>query len=294
MTGTPAVGWPLLYVGTDGRLRGQFRTASIAPITSAGTVNDNRWHHVVLSAMGSTQTLYLDGVRVGTLTGTIDHAALTFNQVGAGYAGTPASWPGWGTTARRFFAGTIDEVAVYNHPLGAAAVGTPPCAPPRRPTSSPGSRCPAARSPPPPATTSRRTGCASTPTATAAPGSSAPPRSPAATTTCAAASRCSTRPRRPYLYEYDALAGRLLRTGTPLGIGTRQEDLPGFPAPSPSPTQTCPSPDPTDPSFCTRAAGQRRPDLRLPARRRHGHPRRSSYDAAGLPAQVTNENGRHR
>lgn len=59
-------GVPILYVGTDGRLRGQFATGTIAPITSATGVNDGRWHHVVLSAMGTTQTLYLDNVKVGT------------------------------------------------------------------------------------------------------------------------------------------------------------------------------------------------------------------------------------
>ncbi|HEU5108464.1 MAG TPA: DNRLRE domain-containing protein, partial [Micromonosporaceae bacterium] len=118
---TSTAGVPILYVGTDGRLRGQFRTGTIAPITSAGTVNDNRWHHVVLSAMGSTQTLYLDGRTVGctsvpaaapcTAGGAIDANAQTFNQIGAGYASTPASWPSWGAAARRYFSGTIDEVA---------------------------------------------------------------------------------------------------------------------------------------------------------------------------------------
>ena len=40
---------------------------------------------------------------------------------------------------------------------------------------------------------------------------------------------------RPYLYEYDALAGRLLRAGTPLG-GQRAEDLPGSPPRTPPAT----------------------------------------------------------
>ncbi len=40
---------------------------------------------------------------------------------------------------------------------------------------------------------------------------------------------------RPYLYEYDALAGRLLRSGTPLSLETRAEDRPGEPTTPPSP-----------------------------------------------------------
>ena len=67
--------------------------------------------------MANTQTMYLDGVKVGDLTGQpIEHSLLTFNQVGLASATTPASWPGWGSTAQRYFAGTIDEVAVYSRP----------------------------------------------------------------------------------------------------------------------------------------------------------------------------------
>src|SRR5437588_2835847 len=45
-------GWnPALYVGTDGRLHGQFWINSIgATIDSPQLVNDGKWHHVVLAA----------------------------------------------------------------------------------------------------------------------------------------------------------------------------------------------------------------------------------------------------
>jgi hypothetical protein len=46
----------------DGKLRGGLWTgSSTRVITSAGAVNDNKWHHVVLSAASTTQLLYLDG-----------------------------------------------------------------------------------------------------------------------------------------------------------------------------------------------------------------------------------------
>ncbi|MFD1051168.1 LamG domain-containing protein, partial [Kibdelosporangium lantanae] len=113
-------GVPVLYVGTDRKLRGQFATGSISPITSAA-ITDSNWHHVVLSSMGSTQTMYLDGVKVGELTGkTIDQTLLTFNQIGAAYA--TGAWPAWGDTPQRSYNGMIDEVSIYAGPLGPAAV----------------------------------------------------------------------------------------------------------------------------------------------------------------------------
>src|SRR5207248_7528403 len=66
-------GWvPALYVGTDGRLHGQFWINNIgAAMASPGLVNDGHWHHVVLSASTNSQTLYLDGNSVATVSGTL-------------------------------------------------------------------------------------------------------------------------------------------------------------------------------------------------------------------------------
>ncbi|GAA3061169.1 LamG-like jellyroll fold domain-containing protein [Actinokineospora globicatena] len=116
---TPGTGVPVLYVGQDGKLRGQFRTGSIAPITSVGVVNDNSWHHVVLTGSLATQTLYLDGVAVGTLSGVIDHSRLEFAQLGAAHV--IGSWPSIGAGASTITA-SVDEVAFYSRPLGATAV----------------------------------------------------------------------------------------------------------------------------------------------------------------------------
>ena len=61
---------------------------------------------------------------------------------------------------------------------------------------------------------------------------------------------------RASFYEYDGLNGRLLRTGTPTGVGVRPEDT-GLPtAPGGPPTTTCPTPSPDDPSFCVITPGQ--------------------------------------
>ncbi|MFF1372694.1 LamG-like jellyroll fold domain-containing protein [Streptomyces virginiae] len=107
---------PVLYVGADNKLHGQYLTPGITPTnTSPGTVTDNQWHHAVLTAQGSTQTLYLDGTQVAQATNVpVDHETNKHTYIGAGYTkGWPAS-PGDGIT---YFTGQLDEVAVYPRPL---------------------------------------------------------------------------------------------------------------------------------------------------------------------------------
>ncbi|WP_433259391.1 LamG-like jellyroll fold domain-containing protein (plasmid) [Streptosporangium sp. CA-135522] len=113
---------PMLYVGTDGKLRGSFKAVA-APMASAAAVNDNQWHHVVLTVSGADQVLYLDGAQVGTLTGQVN-TWRPYAAVGAGIV-TKGSAPGLpaGTGSQEFpFAGFIDEVAIYGKPLTAAEV----------------------------------------------------------------------------------------------------------------------------------------------------------------------------
>ncbi|MFY1672501.1 LamG-like jellyroll fold domain-containing protein [Plantactinospora sp. WMMB334] len=290
-----SAGVPLLYVGTDGRLRGQFRTGTIAPITSTGLVNDNRWHHVVLSAMGGTQTLYLDGRVAGTLTAPIDHANQTVNQVGAAYASTPSSWPAWGATAQRHFSGTIDEVAVYAHPLGPAAVtahhqlGTTDADQLSQVTLPSGKIAAEATYD---VTLNRISEYTDRNGGTWRIGA---PAVYGGDTDLRRSIQVLDPAGRPHLYEYDALAGRMLRSGSPLGIGVREEDQPGYrtpsPTPSPTPTELCNSPDPGDPRFCTVIPGSSGGPVFV------GHTldgmaiRSFSYDDRGFQNVVTNENG---
>ncbi|MGW7434070.1 LamG-like jellyroll fold domain-containing protein [Streptomyces sp. NPDC054861] len=111
---------PLLYVGTDGKLRGQFYYPGTTwtPMTSAGAVNDGNWHHIVLSGAGTSQTLYLDGTAVGSKTGSIDHLEQRYTYVGLGWTTVP--WQGIDKTDKLgHFNGLIDEVAVYGHTIDA-------------------------------------------------------------------------------------------------------------------------------------------------------------------------------
>ncbi|TVT48593.1 DNRLRE domain-containing protein, partial [Amycolatopsis rhizosphaerae] len=286
-------GVPVLYVGTDGKLRGQFGTGSINPITSATAVNDGKWHHVVLSSMGSTQTLYLDGAKVGDLTGkTIDHSLLTFNQIGAAYATTPASWPAWGSAAQRSYAGAIDEVAYYTGPLGAAAVaahykaGTAQADQLTRVALPSGKTASAA-------TydvvkdrvkdyTDDNGGRWKIGTPTVYGGSTDLRRSVEVLDPAD----------RPSLYEYDAIGGWLLRLGQPLGLETRSEDAPGEPVPtSPPPTESCTTPDANDPSFCTTIPGDSGGPVFVRYDAEGTSIRSFGYDADGNLATVTDENG---
>ncbi|MGW0063954.1 LamG-like jellyroll fold domain-containing protein [Streptosporangium sandarakinum] len=120
-------GQPFLYVGVDGKLRGQFRITNagnsvVAPIASSGAVNNGAWHHVILTGSGTSQTLYLDGAPVGSLNGKIDHNWLRHVTIGNGRitSGWPSATPVTAGTAEWGLNGYIDEVAVYDRPLTGA------------------------------------------------------------------------------------------------------------------------------------------------------------------------------
>jgi RHS repeat-associated protein len=294
--GTAATaGVPVLYVGTDGRLRGQFATGSVAPLTASMPVNDGRWHHVVLSAMGTTQTLYLNGAKVAEATNAaIEHSALGFNQVGAASATPPGSWANWGTTAQRFFNGDIDEVAVYSHPLGPAAVTAhhrygANAADQISKVTLPSGRVAAE--------VAYNVGLDRVSEYTDRNGGTwkiGAPTVYGGDTDLRRGVRVLDPADRSSLYEYDALAGRLLRVGTPLGISTRPEDRPRpspSPTPTPSPTQVCTTPDPGDPGFCTVIPGNAGGPVFIPIIAQEMAIRSFFYDDRGFQNKVVDENG---
>ncbi len=125
---TPGDYTPVLYVGTSGKLYGQlWRTGGVSPIATTGSVADGDWHQVALTAAGTTQSLYLDGSLVGTLSGQLKVTTQPVGAIGAGFLG--GSWPdephylpGDSTGYASHFAGQIAEAAFYTHALGAPAV----------------------------------------------------------------------------------------------------------------------------------------------------------------------------
>jgi RHS repeat-associated protein len=287
----PGRGVPILYVGTDGKLHGQFGATAIAPLASPGTVNDGRWHHAALSLMGTTQTLYLDGAQAAQATGvTVDQAALTFNQVGAAYA--TGSWPAWGTGVQRFFTGAVDEVAVYAHPLGAAAVsahyryGTNAADQLTKVAMPSGAQAAAA---------TYDTVLDRVATYTDRDGGTwkiGPPLVFGDDTDLRRTVQVLDPANRANLYEYDAITGLLLRSGLPLGQDTRDEDQPGGPvAPPPTPVDKCTKPDPGDPLFCTVIPGDAGGPVFVTQPTDGMVIRSYQYDASGNLTVATNENG---
>lgn len=234
----PSTGVPLMYIGTDGKLRGQFSDGAIAPVTSPGTVTNGVWHHAVLTSVGATTTLYLDGNKQGQKTSTINHVALTYNQAGAAYATTPGSWPSYGTTSRRYFKGSLDEVAVYSHGLSAAEVrdhfdavgGTRQLAKVTLPSGKIASEITYDVELDRVAEYTDQNGGTWKLGAPVVAGTSTDMRR-----TVMVADPAD----RLYMYEYDALQGYLLRSASPNGNSVRPED-----------TELCKPPTAADPSFC--------------------------------------------
>lgn len=129
--GSPS-GWvPLLYVGTDGRFYGEmFWDGNRDQIIGGVPVNDGRFHHVAMTYDGSVESLYLDGLLVGSMPFVQNAYAQTYYyQLGTGYTeGSPyffyftgPPWPG-GIQGWFSFNGIIDDVAYYNRALAGVEV----------------------------------------------------------------------------------------------------------------------------------------------------------------------------
>ncbi|HRE00522.1 MAG TPA: RHS repeat-associated core domain-containing protein, partial [Ilumatobacteraceae bacterium] len=92
-----------------------------ANITTRTAVNDGLWHHAIFTVSATTQTLYVDGTKIGAVSGTVnDSWGPTHAYIGTGYTNT---WPATNNTWMPF-SGSIDEVAVYNTVLTDSQVAT--------------------------------------------------------------------------------------------------------------------------------------------------------------------------
>ncbi|MFJ5268379.1 LamG-like jellyroll fold domain-containing protein [Streptomyces sp. NPDC088358] len=128
---------PSVYVGTDGKLNAEFwYSGGINPIVTTASVADGKWHHVVLSAAGNSQTLYVDNAKIGSRTGTVSIQSAvafgknqSFNYLGTGFLG--GNWPDephQSSTEKTgyagYFDGSIADAAWYGRPLVAADVNS--------------------------------------------------------------------------------------------------------------------------------------------------------------------------
>ena len=104
----PEASVPLLYIGTDGRLRSTGRTRDTAPITSAAPLNDGQWHHIALVVEPGRRTLYVDGQAAGAVEGS-GIESLAYAQLGNGWVADARDVPRWFP-----FSGTIDGVTLFD------------------------------------------------------------------------------------------------------------------------------------------------------------------------------------
>ena len=111
---TPVSWNPLVYIGSDGILRGWMYQGGTAPWSSGITIDTN-WHHLTMLYTTNVQTIYLDGSQVATLSGNIASGSSNIIKIGTGYANTTI--PGITTTGNQPFDGLIDEVRFYNSVL---------------------------------------------------------------------------------------------------------------------------------------------------------------------------------
>ncbi|WP_405525514.1 LamG domain-containing protein [Streptomyces canus] len=127
---------PSIYVGTDGKLNAEFwYSGGENPIQTSASVADGQWHHVVLSAAGNSQSLYLDNTKIGSRTGSVSIKSAdafgknqVYNYLGTGFLG--GAWPdepnystSSSTGTATYFNGSIADAAWYSRPLMAADVG---------------------------------------------------------------------------------------------------------------------------------------------------------------------------
>ena len=124
--GTTSGGYvPALYIGTSGKLHGEFWGPSgVSLMSSASPVNDGKWHYVVLSGGVNTQSLYLDGTAIGSSGGGMAAGGMSYDSIGVGFVG--GAWAdqlNYGQPAvPAYLVGSITDVAFYNRQLTAAQV----------------------------------------------------------------------------------------------------------------------------------------------------------------------------
>jgi hypothetical protein len=106
---------PVLYVGSNGLLYGQFWTGAVSPMASTTAVDDGTWHHVVITGNGDTQSLYLDGQLVGAEGGTID-SGYPLDIAGAGYVNS-AGWVNGPAAGWSYFNGEMSDLEYYAYAL---------------------------------------------------------------------------------------------------------------------------------------------------------------------------------
>ncbi|WP_230116010.1 PKD domain-containing protein, partial [Microbacterium foliorum] len=108
-----------VYMLNNGRLTYGVYPGSTKTVTTTGSYNDNKWHHVVSTLSPGGMVLYVDGKVVAQDTSVVSAQDNYLGYWRVGYDSL-SGWPNAPTSAS--FAGGIDEFAVYPDALSAAQV----------------------------------------------------------------------------------------------------------------------------------------------------------------------------
>ncbi|MCH2044932.1 MAG: T9SS type A sorting domain-containing protein [Saprospiraceae bacterium] len=115
---------PIFYVREDSTLNATMWTGNVTNLNDSTThLNDDAWHHVVISGDSSSQNVYIDNVLTGTGPGILVLTNMIKNQIGT--AVTRGSWSSAPIGPSEFpFDGSIDDVRIYNRTLSVGEVDT--------------------------------------------------------------------------------------------------------------------------------------------------------------------------
>ncbi|PTM07578.1 MAG: hypothetical protein DA407_10300 [Bacteroidetes bacterium] len=103
-----------LSLESNGRVRfNWFTSGADGYIESDYSISTNRWYHIAVTFDGSSYLLYIDGIEVGTVTGTINAPDSTGRNVECLLGALDPS-VGTSALATRHFNGWIDELRIWN------------------------------------------------------------------------------------------------------------------------------------------------------------------------------------
>lgn len=111
---------PVLYVRQDETLAATFWTGSVVNMNESDVqMNDDQWHHVVITADATEQKIYIDNVLTGTGRAMRVLPAMVFNQIGNAH--TNGSWTS-SPNGTFPFEGSIDDVTLFERVLNPSEV----------------------------------------------------------------------------------------------------------------------------------------------------------------------------